>query len=391
MNRDRLFDQVKDEVHRYIEEAPTCQLMVVSTFGTTADIRAGRFLLTLQDRAELQAAVAGLRADQDWTNFDEAIKHLEWLVAKIESAYGAGAGNFSMRVVALSDDEPSPSPEKPPNTPSLREWLQEHFPGGQLSATVVRVTTERTAATAAMPGSRTGTVLVSDLGHVFNQGQGTTRAVNVGARVNKPQPVLIGRLDHANAWIVAHPRTFAALCVVLALASLALAYQLCMRDDPKLLLPQDLLEDQASLDEAPSALAVQQVELPADGKFGEPRFGPEREVPIAIGVPAIFSADPMKAAVLVESVEGIEGELARVTALPGGANRVESGFHGLLCNGEPISAGGALFCARDRFRLRLPAKDLTLEWIVTPKFSSDNPAVVAALFAIPTAKEGESP
>ena len=228
MTRDRLFDQVKKEVAGYVQEAPGCQLVVISTFGTTADVRAGRFIVEREDRTKLQEVINGLRADQAWTNFDEAVKHLEWLVAKLGSAYGVG--DFTLRVVALSDDEPSPSPEKPSNAPSLREWLQEHFPGGRLSAAVVQVTTDRAAATAA-PETGTGTVFVRDLPQVFHQAQSTAGTDAVRSKDNRPALAPAGRLDRAKVWVTAHPRTFVASFLLLALTFISFCCWLSVRDD----------------------------------------------------------------------------------------------------------------------------------------------------------------
>src|ERR1017187_1336747 len=61
MSSGGFFDAVLDSLRESIDAAPACELMILGTFGVTADIRAAEFLDDRNAREWLKAAMRPLR------------------------------------------------------------------------------------------------------------------------------------------------------------------------------------------------------------------------------------------------------------------------------------------------------------------------------------------
>src|SRR5437879_2740285 len=72
MRRGGRFEQARKDIEGHLTAAAPCTLMVVGSFGLTADVHEAQFLATSDGRARLVAAVRRLRADHTATNLDEA-------------------------------------------------------------------------------------------------------------------------------------------------------------------------------------------------------------------------------------------------------------------------------------------------------------------------------
>lgn len=94
-----------------IDASPPCRLMIIGTFGVTADVRAAEFLTDASARSRLKAAAMAFRPVAAATNLDEAAKAVELLTYQLKDAYGKDFG--VLIVTAYTDNMPSPSPGKP--------------------------------------------------------------------------------------------------------------------------------------------------------------------------------------------------------------------------------------------------------------------------------------
>jgi hypothetical protein len=125
-----------EEISRYIDEAPACSYVIVARFGTTADVVDDAYLTSTFERERLKVAIRRLRATHRTTNFDEAAKLIEWVGFKLESAYESAPLSLSVKV--LSDDEPSPDPDK--RAFSLRSFIEQRLAWARLSVLEVTLT-----------------------------------------------------------------------------------------------------------------------------------------------------------------------------------------------------------------------------------------------------------
>ena len=120
MLRSGLFRQAQEDAAVYIlTKAPECTLVIVGSFGVTADVRRGEFLLNHESRARLADSVRTLQATHGYTNLDEAAKLVELLSYQLRAAYGAQANQLVVK--AYTDDESRPYAGKPQF--SLAEYL----------------------------------------------------------------------------------------------------------------------------------------------------------------------------------------------------------------------------------------------------------------------------
>ena len=79
MKRDRLFDVVQQNMVDHIRTLPPCNLEIVASFGTTADVQTAEFITPEKSRKGLVQAVRTLRPIHSRTNLDEAGKLIELL------------------------------------------------------------------------------------------------------------------------------------------------------------------------------------------------------------------------------------------------------------------------------------------------------------------------
>ena len=119
MKRGGRFEQARRNIEDYLMAAAPCTLVVIGSFGLTADVHEAQFLATVDGRARLVAAVHRLRPAHTSTNLDEAAKLVELLSYQLRAAYGTPANRLVVR--AYSDYESSPSIGKPEF--SLGEYL----------------------------------------------------------------------------------------------------------------------------------------------------------------------------------------------------------------------------------------------------------------------------
>lgn len=120
MLRFRLFQQAQENAADYIlTRAPACTLAIVGSFGVTADVRSGEFLVDLKSRMRLVESIRALRATHGYTNRDEAAKLIALLDYELRDAYGVPADLLIVR--AYTDYESRPYGDKAKF--SLAEYL----------------------------------------------------------------------------------------------------------------------------------------------------------------------------------------------------------------------------------------------------------------------------
>lgn len=105
-----IFPELIQQLTSYIQAGNQCTLILLSTFGTTADLQAIAYIDTPQGQQKLLETLNTLQANDDHTNFDEAAKHIEQIRLMLSQAYPELPVRLSIQV--LSDDIPDPSPNK---------------------------------------------------------------------------------------------------------------------------------------------------------------------------------------------------------------------------------------------------------------------------------------
>jgi hypothetical protein len=284
MNRHGRFEEAKQRITENLSGAPACSLVVLATFGLTADVRDGGFLTTPDGRSRLLATVKTLRPTHNYTNEDEAAKLIELIGYQLREAYGPQANQLVVRI--YSDFESSPSAGKPPA--SVASLL-----AGRMGAEYSRLTLE-------------------------DAPKGTTAepaAVTSAPVSASPTPEVPRATPRSWPWVTA-------LCCTLGLLVLLGGFLTRAR-------PSRAEESQLE------ALLITE-SLAGEAPDADPTSLPERRVEVAMGVPAVFSTDPNSATYIASTVPGAAaGELFRLVPLPGERIRIESSLPGLAVNGAP--------------------------------------------------------
>jgi hypothetical protein len=112
--------------------------------------------------------------------------------------------------------------------------------------------------------------------------------------------------------------------------------------------------------EWPRELLVTEVAAPADGEPGA--VARDRRIPVAPGVPVVFSTDANSATYVASVVPGAtNGELFRVEPLPDGTVRVQSPHPRLTVNDEPLDVDRRLKVdMREPIRVRLGPREFNI-------------------------------
>lgn len=299
-----LFDAARESLSQSIESAPSCELMILGTFGVTAEIRAAEFLTDAAARDRLKTALKPLRPRSGATNLDEAAKAIELLSYQLREAYGSRAD--VLVVLAYTDDVPSPSPGKEPF--SLAGYLARRLDAFH--------------------------VQVDDTGESLLRKPERVARLAVGSLTPAPADVARSRAARSNAVRGASPFLFLALGValiagvVLAARRFRLARQLPALGDT--LVGVVITETE----QAGPAAAVEVL-------------GRNFRLAAASGLPVTFSSDPDRGAYIVAPGEGIPAEeLFCIFPHDNGTVRVE-GIAGVTAAGRPVTENGITVDARE--------------------------------------------
>jgi hypothetical protein len=286
---------------------------VVASFGVTADISAAEFLISSENRVKLVGLVQHLTANHPHTNFDEAAKLVELLSLQLQSVYGSRSADLSVRV--YSDLISAPSIGKPQFS------LADHL--------VNRLAAHHPVVADSLPDEQRIRV---DLSPPPANDQ-ARKAAGGGAR--RPVPT----------WAL--PLGVGGGLLALGVALLFWFWVRSRRRPPcdggleSLLVTENTLQVDA---EAPEVLVR------------------DRRVPVAPGVPAVFSTDPNAATYIASVVpEAPNGELFRVEPLPDGSVRIQSQYPRLTVNDEPLAVDRRLKVSiREPIRVRLGPREFNI-------------------------------
>jgi len=128
------FARAQESAAQYVvRNAPECTLLIVGSFGVTADVASGEFIVDQRSRVRLSAAVLGLRANQAYTSRDEAAKLIELLSYQLCAAYGTPANKLIVRV--YTDEESRGNPDAP-------QWTVAEYLACRMKARYVRLYVE---------------------------------------------------------------------------------------------------------------------------------------------------------------------------------------------------------------------------------------------------------
>ena len=312
MRRGGLFEQVEKNVEDYLASASPCTLVVVGSFGLTADVHEAQFLATVAGKARLVAAVRRLRATHTSTNLDEAAKLVELLSYQLRAAYGAPASRLVVRV--YSDYESSPSTGKP--SFSLGEYLAR-----RMDARYLRVS-------AGDVPSETKVHLQTGQGVADNR-----KGLPPGSK--------------AVSKAYAGPAIAGAVVLIAGLVALIWF--------------RSRADRRASRGVVTAALLVTE-RLARDGEGAAEIVREERRVEVPTGVPAVFSTDVNSATYIAAVVPAAaNGELFRVEPLADGSVRVQSPHPRLTVNDEPLDVDQRLRVdIREQIRVRLGPREFNI-------------------------------
>jgi hypothetical protein len=302
MARNGFFDEVRNSAARSIDAAPPCDLMILGTFGVTADIRAAEFLSDSRSREAIKAALRRLRPLSAATNLDEAAKAIELLTYQLRDAYGSRFG--VLLVTAYTDDVPAPSPGKEPF--SLAGYLAR-----RLDAMHVQVADSDSR----LPPPP------SDIRRIILE---PSQSKSPGAV--RPLPMAGSNMLRA-----------AFLCAGAALVlGVVIAVDRRVRRSRR----------PASANGILSGLAITEMEQALPD--GQPQvLSRDFQLAAASGLPVVFSTDPYRGAYVVAPGEGIPaGELFCLFPNDDGTVRVE-GAPGVTAAARPVGEKGATIDARD--------------------------------------------
>jgi hypothetical protein len=294
------FRSALDKVGTYLStEAPDCTLVIVASFGVTADVVGADFLTTADSRAQLANAARQLRATHRYTNLDEAAKLIELLGYQIQSAYGASPSDLRVRV--YSDMISAASDGK--STFSLTEFLAARMADRRLRVSAETLAGEQRIRVQADPLPPAAPA------------QHPTQLPADTARSKRVMPLLalavVGMLILiTTALIRARARRSASPASALRLESLTVSEQVAANTNS-----------------------------PTDAPI-------ERRLRTETGVPVIFSTDPLRATYIARHVAGtVDGELFRIDSARDGSITVRSPYATLEVNG--VALGPALHRATD--------------------------------------------
>jgi hypothetical protein len=287
MKHGGLFIHFLKDIEGHLADTAPCTLVVLGSFGVTADVDEAQFLATNDGRSRLVSALRHLRATHTSTNLDEAAKLIELLSYQLRDAYGTQANRLVVHV--YSDFASSPSTGKP--NFSLGEYLAR-----RMDARYIRVYAGDSPAERAV----------------------NVQSTQVTEGAQTPHPAKPGRRFG--------PFALAVSGGVILLAALPVLIWLRRRS-------RNSLPHGGGLD----ALLVTEGAVPAEGGAAG-AVGTERGVAVAPGVPVVFSTDANSATYVASVVPGAEkGELFRVEPLADGCVCVQSPYPRLKVDiREPI-------------------------------------------------------
>jgi hypothetical protein len=278
------FREAQEAIIQQIDDAPRCTLAIVASFGVTADVVQGEFVLDEETRQRLADAVRTLQPTHAYTNFDEAAKLIELLAYQIQGQYGATG--MPLWVNAYTDGQSQPSQGKPKF--SLADYLTRRMGARHLLLTPAQL------------GSFQG------LGIETKQ-NGTDLPAPPRAGTNKvwSLPVFVG------------------LGIGLLFAALVVIKHRMSRIPVAARIPLDalLVTEQLENDKAAPPLVI----------------ASDRRIPIAERVPVVFATDAASATYVAAVVPGAaSGELFRIEPLLDGCVSVHSSHPRLTVNDEPL-------------------------------------------------------
>lgn len=312
-------DGLKQELVRHIDSAPECTLLIVGTFGATADVVAAEFLSGREPRERLKTSVGKLRAIAPATNFDEAAKLVELLLYQLKAAYGPPARLLLVSV--YSDQEPSPGPGKQPF--SFAGYLAR------------RLNAQHYEVTDGEKESSPGAVRIG-----LEQAERILRRLGPQAPPFPARPAswrdTVLRLAQSDYFTLAGCAL--GLVALLGGGTLALGQRRS----------KTAVEEEEA--EPPSAFLVTETEGLGDGR--DPAVhARDKHVPVGVSTPVVFSTDPVRGHYVAPTGEyfPVDGELFRVTPLQGGEVLVEGPE--ARVNGQPIPNQGLRLTAPDGFRI----------------------------------------
>jgi hypothetical protein len=369
-----LLPELKNQVNRYIDSAPACTLMLIGTFGETADIKADEFLTDTASRERLKDAAQRLRAAQQHTNLDEVAKAIEWLQFRLQSAYGIDG--YVLAVKVLSDQISAPSGDKPKF--SLQKYLERHLAGGRLQVMEVEVAPTGTALIPAPiggPGEVSVKVPIDQLLGVLAQKLSPTIASVAPTPEAKP-PVsepTAGKETSSQISV----KSILVGCGLLAVLAAVGLFWLAVRGKPAASVDRDI--PPAPQPEVPVALIVQEVELPEDGAVGsrETVLRERVRVPVLPNVAIKFGTDANSSNYVVTPGDGVsKDEIFRLTPARGLVLYLRAS-KGTACAGKPVPQEGLRLSARDPILITHGRR----QWRITPSFTSRSQNAGEALFA----------
>jgi hypothetical protein len=312
MRHGGLFDHQRKSIEDYLTNtAQSCSLVIVGSFGITADVQDAQFLTTTAGRARLVGALQRLRPEHPSTNLEEAAKLVELLSYQLRAVYGAQANRLVVRV--YSDYESSPSIGKPGF--SLAEYLARRMNGRYIRDSASDGTLKEVVQVLATP------------------------LLEVKPAV-KPQEPLWGKKAILAAAIVGFVLIIALCCMLL------------VRSRP------GHCVDRGS---GPVALLVTECVAQGDQVSLEMR-SPERRVEVATGVPVVFSTNADLATYVAAVVPAADsGELFRIEPLLDGSVRIQSPYSRLTVNEDPLDFDRTLnINMREPIRIRLGPREFTI-------------------------------
>ena len=303
------FIQVVRDVEEHLAGTPPCTLVILGSFGVTADVDEAQFLAVDGGRSLLVSALHRLRPTHDFTNLDEAAKLVELLSYQLRAAYGAQGNRLVVRL--YSDLESSPSVGKP--SFSLGEYLARRMGG------------EYTRGTAS--DAREGVVRVQ-----------AAPVIKVGTEAAKAGP----------------ERPTGGVIIVASSFCFALALSMCL-----FFWARRRAGGRADRGVCPAALLVTER---VAGEGEAELVGAERRVEVAAGVQVVFSTDANAATYVAAPVATADnGELFRIQPLPDGLVRIQSPHSCLTVNDEPLDVDRRVKVdIREPIRVRLGPREFNI-------------------------------
>jgi hypothetical protein len=364
MRQKGLFDSVKDKLARSVDDTPDCNLLIIGTFGLTADIKGAQFLQDAAARARLRDVVASLTATDSQTNLDEAAKLIEWIDFKIQVAYH-GDG-LPLYVKVLSDHISSPSTGKP--LFSLRKYLENHLSAGQLVVEEIGVLPSVTADLPLPSGDGASQISVDRLSETLLP-HPAAHSPDASASDVKPRPPARGSWPYLwarSAFMLTTPGLRLVNAIVLVTVTAGLIAIFLIRRKKKPLDPDSAV---------PTALIIAETLFPRNDSDGA-RVIQEKRIPVAIRVPVVIGTDPSRSTFVVEQAgEDGQKDIFRLVPLPGSQLQVFGGEGGVV-NGEPIPKNGVLVSLTTPLTLQSGSH----RWMVRGVFGAVNRSQADELF-----------